>query len=358
MNVLVTGGAGFLGGYLARRLAEHQHQVVAFDNLRRRGAELNLPLLQKAGVTFVHGDIRHADELQGLEGPFDLLLEASAEPSVHAGINGSTRYLLETNFMGTANSLDFARARGAAVLFVSTNRVFSIPALRGLPLVEGETRLELAEQAHGPGYSRSGINEQFPAAGQGYRSLYGMTKLASELLIEEYAQLFGLPALINRCGVLAGPGQFGKTDQGVFTLWVARHLFGGNLQYTGFGGSGKQVRDLLHPEDFFQLLLRQLERLDRWNGQTYNVGGGAAHSVSLQEYTRLCRQETGGQLDIGYQAETAAVDVPFYVTDFAKAADEFAWQPKIRPGEIVAEIAEWLRSNSEMLKPLFVGSAR
>lgn len=347
MRVLITGGAGFLGSFLARRMAEHGHQVVAFDNLRRRGSELNIGSLGQ----FHHGDIRHAEDLADLDGSFDLLIEASAEPSVHAGNNGSTRYLLETNFMGTANALDFARARGAAVLFVSTNRVFSVSALRNLPLTEQDTRWQLEGQ--GEGFSRLGVNERFPAAGHGFRSLYGMTKLASEMLIEEYAQAFGMRAIINRCGVLAGPGQFGKTDQGVFTLWVARHVFGGDLRYTGFGGQGKQVRDLLHPEDFFQLMLRQLASLESWTGQVYNVGGGAANAVSLLEYTGLCRQETGQNLNVGSQPESLPVDVPFYVTDSSKARQEFSWEPRIDPHTIVAEIAAWLRSRSDLLKPIF-----
>ena len=98
--------------------------------------------------------------------------------------------------------------------------------------------------------------------GRGFRSLYGSTKRASELFIEEYVENFGFPAIVNRCGVIAGAGQFGKTDQGVFTLWVARHLFGRGLQYTGFGGTGKQVRDVLHPADLFRLVALENDRLE------------------------------------------------------------------------------------------------
>ena len=354
MRVLVTGGAGFLGSYLCRQFAQQGDQVVSFDNLHRRGSELNVTSLRSCGVDFVHGDVRVAGDLLDLDGCFDLIVEASAEPSVHAGIKGSTRYLIETNFLGTANALDFARARGGAMVFVSTNRVFSIPALRQLPLVETDSRLELVTGCHGRGFSRSGVSEDFPTSGSGFRSLYGMTKLASEMLIEEYAENFQFPAVINRCGVLAGPGQFGKTDQGVFTLWVARHLFGGKLQYTGFGGQGKQVRDLLHPKDFFRLLVSQLRTVSHWRGQVYNVGGGLSGTVSLQEYTRLCQQQTGREIPIGSQPESATVDIPYYATDFQRAKDEFAWEPEIRPAAIVSEIADWLRSDSERLKPIFL----
>lgn len=353
VRILITGGTGFLGSYLCRRFAEQGNQVVSFDNLRRRGGELNINSHRRLGIEFVHGDIRILSDLLDLEGSFDLIVEASAEPSVHAGNSGSTRYLLETNFLGTANALDFARQRGGAMLFVSTNRVFAVSALRELPLKEMPTRLELSSDCLGQGYSRQGINEKFPTSGSGYRSLYGMTKLASEMLIEEYAESFGFPAIINRCGVLAGPGQFGKTDQGIFTLWVARHVFGGALKYTGFGGQGKQVRDLLHPGDFFNLVKRQLDSVTRWKGQTYNVGGGLAGTVSLQEYTNLCREQTGMEVVIGSQQETANVDIPFYATDFQKAETEFGWSPKIGPREIVSEIATWLRSEADLLRPIF-----
>lgn len=353
MRILVTGGAGFVGGYLARELARQGHQVVAFDNLRRRGSERNLPLLRGAGVTFVHGDIRRLEDLQDVAGDFDVMLEASAEPSVHAGNDGSTRYLVDTNLGGTLNALDFCRQRQAAMLFISTNRVFSISALRELPLTELETRLELEASACGQGFRSQGIGEAFPTSGRGARSLYGMTKLASEMLIEEYCASFGFRALINRCGVLAGPGQFGKTDQGVFTLWVARHLFGGPLSYTGFGGQGKQVRDLLHPRDLLRLIVLQLESLNRWSGEVYNVGGGPAGSVSLLEYTDMCRKQTQRTLDIGSQPQSAAVDIPYYATDCSRAAAEFGWAPETGPETIVSEIAHWLRSDEPGLRPLF-----
>lgn len=353
MRILITGGAGFVGSFLARELAGLGHEVVAFDNLRRRGSELNLPLLRGAGVPFVHGDIRRLEDLQEVDGDFDVMLEASAEPSVLAGTDGSTRYLVDTNLVGTLNALDFCRQRQGAMLFLSTNRVFSISALRELPLIELETRWELEASACGQGFRGEGINEAFPATGRGPRSLYGMTKLASEMLIEEYCATFGLRALINRCGVLAGPGQFGETDQGVFTLWVARHLFGGPLSYTGFGGKGKQVRDLLHPRDLLRLIGLQLDSLNQWSGKIYNVGGGLSGSVSLLEYTAMCVQETGRMLDIGSQPHSAAVDIPYYATDFSKASAEFGWAPETRPDAIVSEIAHWLSSDEEALRPLF-----
>jgi len=189
--------------------------------------------------------------------------------------------------------------------------------------------------------------------GGGFRSLYGSTKLASELFVEEYAANFGLSAVINRCGVIAGAGQFGKTDQGVFTLWVARHLFGGNLRYFGWGGKGMQVRDLLHPSDLFCLLKMEIENADKQHGEVYGVGGGIEGSVSLLEYTKLCEETTGKKLNITGQEETADVDVPYFVTDYSKTNQRFDWKPVQRPRDIVKDIAKWLRNDEEKLRALF-----
>lgn len=354
MRILITGGAGFVGATLARsfRAAEAPPEVVAFDNLRRRGAEMNLPLLRQAGVQFVHGDVRNPGDLADLPGNFDLLVEASAEPSVLAGLDGSPTYVLETNLVGMLHCLEFARRRGAAVLFLSTSRVYSIEPLRGVCLTEQPTRFELAPTQRCPGVGPAGIAEAFPVHLP--RSFYGASKLAAEYVLQEYVHAYGLKCVINRCGVIAGPGQFGKVDQGVFTLWVAHHYFGLPLRYTGFGGTGKQVRDLLDPEDLFVLVNRQLARVEHWNGEVYNVGGGADGSVSLHEFTDLCRAATGRSVPVGEVPETTAVDVPVYVSDCAKVRATFGWQPRIAPGEIATRIAEWLRHNEAAVRPLFV----
>lgn len=353
MRILITGGAGFVGSHLALayRHAPGVHEVVAMDNLKRRGSELNLQVFRDEGIRFEHGDIRQPGDLADLPGEFDLMIEASAEPSVHAGRNGAPGYVLQSNLVGTLNCLEFARHRAGALIFLSTSRVYSIGPLRAVRLTEGPSRFEIAPEQAFPGVSERGINEAFPTHLP--RSLYGATKLASELVIQEYADTYGLPAVINRCGVIAGPGQFGKVDQGVFTLWVARHHFRLPLTYTGFGGTGKQVRDLLHPDDLFALLRRQHGAISECSGEVYNIGGGSENAVSLLEYTELCREATGNLLDIGSQPDTSAVDVPLFVTDTRKAGARFDWRPRLAPRDIVAQIAEWIRNDETQLRALF-----
>jgi CDP-paratose 2-epimerase len=346
---MITGGAGFVGSHLAlsfKRDMSHS-TVIALDNLKRRGSELVLRRLASGGVEFRHGDIRNREDLADA-GSLDLLIECSAEPSVHAGLAGDDRYLINTNLIGTINCLDYARRHGAVVVFLSTSRVYPIASLRDLPLVATETRFVIPEANKGPGWSSHGIAENFPLSGS--RSLYGATKLCSELIITEYVALFGLRAVINRCGVVTGPWQMGKVDQGFVVFWAARHLLGGPLSYNGFGGAGLQVRDALHVDDLYRLIRDQVEQMSVHTGKTYNVGGGAECSVSLAELTEACIERTGRRVHIASQPETNPVDVPYYVSDNSAVTAATGWRPHLSVTDILNDIFGWLREHRRELE--------
>jgi CDP-paratose 2-epimerase len=153
--------------------------------------------------------------------------------------------------------------------------------------------------------------------------------------------------LINRCGVLAGPWQMGKSDQGVMTFWMAAHLLGRNLRYIGFGGHGKQVRDVLHADDFAHLVRRQIAAIGAWRGEVYNVGGGLEGSLSLRETTEICARLAGRTVTLGCEPATRPADVIWYVTDNTRVSQAFGWAPERRPEPILADIRDWLISLGE-----------
>jgi CDP-paratose 2-epimerase len=347
-RVLITGGAGFIGASLGLGLAERHPdwELLALDNLRRRGSELNLPRLRDAGVEFHAGDVREFQDLLEL-GEIDALVECSAEPSVLAGVDGSPDYVVRTNLLGAYNCLELARRQDAQLVFLSTSRVYPVAGLERLALVEEETRYELAAEQPQPGATPRGIAESFPLAGA--RTIYGATKLAAELLIEEYAAAYGLRTVVDRCGVVAGPWQMGKVDQGVFTYWMLAHHFERPLSYIGFGGSGKQVRDLLHVTDLLDLVDLQLAAPERWSGLTVNVGGGRECSLSLLETTELCREITGRIVDVRAAREDRPGDIPIYISDCTRLYEMTDWRPTRDSRQILTDIHGWVADNESAL---------
>jgi CDP-paratose 2-epimerase len=348
MRVLITGGAGFVGGNLAVALSGRHPgwELVAIDNLMRRGSELNLPRLRDARVEFVHGDVREPADLAAA-GNFDAMVECSAEPSVLAGVADAS-YSVQTNLLGAFNCLERARTEEAFLVFLSTSRVYPIAPQLSLELEEKETRFELAAEQPVAGAGPAGISEDFPLGGA--RTLYGATKLSAELLIEEYAESFGLRAAIDRCGVIAGPWQMGKVDQGVFSWWLLSHRFGRPLSYIGYGGSGKQVRDLLHIDDLVDLVDEQLSDPEHWCGVTANVGGGRKCSLSLLETTELCRELTGNEVPIGAEPQARPGDVPVYLSDCAHLHSLTSWRPRREPRQVLAELLDWAAEHEDELR--------
>lgn len=349
MRILITGGAGFVGSNLALalRAAFPTAEIVCLDNLYRRGSELNLPRLEKAGVRFHRGDVRDANSFP--PGPFDFLIECSAEPSVLAGQNGSPDYLFQSNLVGAYYCLEKARAWRSKFIFLSTSRVYPIARLEAHPWREEATRFVWED--HGtPGISSRGVTEQMDLTGA--RSLYGCTKLAAEQLIEEYRAAYGLQAVVNRCGVIAGPWQFGKVDQGVAALWVLAHHFGRPLSYIGYGGRGKQVRDFLHVADLCDLLIAQIQNFDSWDGWLGNVSGGFENSISLCELTALCEEITGKKIPIASVPENRPNDLRLFIGDCAKLFARAAWRPKRGVRRIIQDLHAWVHENEDALKKL------
>lgn len=350
-SVLITGGAGFVGSSLALSLKRKYpaYQVICMDNLHRSGSELNLSRLRSSDILFVHGDIRNEEDFEPV-GEIDILIDAAAEPSVLAGMDGSIDYLLKTNFNGTINALKFAQKHDAIFLFLSTSRIYPIETIARAQYDVLDTRFAFGSNPGLEGISEKGISESLNL--QGARSLYGSSKLASELFVEEFNQFFNLKTIINRCGVLSGEYQMGKVDQGVVVLWMARHFWKKKLSYIGFGGSGKQTRDVLHVDDLFNLIDYQLHHIEDVNGEIFNVGGGAKTSFSLLELTTICSEITGNHIDIKGIDDDRVGDIPIYITDNTKVENVADWKPEIGMREIMERVYQWLKSDEDKLRPI------
>ena len=354
-RVLITGGCGFVGSNLAVSFAAHGFEVTVFDNLSRRGSVHLRDRVQAHGIRVVQGDIRNTEELGSLKEDIALMVECSAEPSVLAGTKGiDARYVLDVNLQGAINCFEWARQRLVPVIFLSSSRVYPYDVLNALPFKETPTRFELAQGM--AGVTAQGVSTEMPLAG--VRSLYGATKLCAELILKEYAVQYGLPAIIDRCGVIAGPWQLGKVDQGVFTFWMANHYFNKPLQYIGYGGQGKQVRDLLHIADLSELIIKQAHALiednPKYRGAIFNAGGSGGANLSLCETTLLCQELTGHKVEIKGVLENRPADMNWFVMDNGNTATAFGWKPTRSARQILSDTYDWLKGNEAVFKDVFV----
>lgn len=351
MRILISGVCGFAGSTIARALIEagKDHEVLGFDNFIRPGSETNRTELKQLGARLFHADLRAASDLEELPDA-DWVIDAAANAGVLAGIDGrtSSRQLVEHNLGGTVNLLEYCKLRRAGLILLSTSRVYAIAPLASLPVVVENHAFKLAVgQPLPPGVSAAGLDETFPTAAP--VSLYGATKLASEALALEYGEAFNFPVFVNRCGVLAGAGQFGRPDQGIFAYWINSWLRRRPLKYLGFGGHGRQVRDCLHPRDLRPLLEKQLAAPKMAAaGRVVNVSGGVASAMSLRQLSDWCAGRFGAH-EVAADGTPRPYDLPWIVLDHARAARLWGWRPQTPVAAILAEIAAHAQSHPDWL---------
>ena len=339
MKILITGGCGFVGSNIAVFLKKNLKSVKIFsvDNLMRKGSDINCKRLQKLNIKNFKINIENFDLLKKLP-KFNLIIDCCAEPAIEESTKNPDK-VFNTNLVGTYNILKKCLSDKANLIFLSSSRVYSIQALR--KLVRGDflsKTLTLKKK----------INENFQTSSP--ISLYGFTKLSSENLIKEIFYSTKLKYIINRFGVISGPWQFGKQDQGFVSLWIAKHLLKRKLSYIGFGGKGNQVRDIIHIEDVCEIILIQMKKMKNIYNQTFNIGGGIKNMISLKSLTKKCQLLTSNNIQISSIKKTSKFDIPYYVSDNQKIYKFYKWLPSKNISQIIQDVYNWLINNKMLLK--------
>ena len=351
MKILISGICGFAGSSLAQGLLDLDStlEITGLDNLSRAGSHLNIDPLRQRGVKLIHADLRSASDLESIAA-VDWIIDAAANPSVLAGVDGTTssRQLLEHNLYGTINLLEVAKRFRAGFVLLSTSRVYSVKALASIPVVvKNDAFAPDISNPLPPGVSPRGVTEAFSTTPP--LSLYGSSKLASEAIALEYGETFKFPVWINRCGVLAGAGQFGRGDQGIFSFWINSYLRRRPLKYIGFDGAGHQTRDCLHPGDLLPVLQKQFESAETGKPRVVNFGGGTGNSMSLAQLSKWCADRFGPHQVVS-DPEPRPFDVPWLAMDSTLAGETWGWRPARPIGTILDEIARHAEAHPNWLE--------
>ena len=332
MRILITGGCGFIGSNLAIFLKEKikNVKIQSIDNLSRKGSSLNYKRLSQLKIKNFKKDIGNSKNLKKLK-KFDLVIHCAAEPAIEAS-RKKVEEVFNSNLMGTFNILKKCAKDKSNIIYLSSSRVYAMENLFKLK-------------------KKDSVRENFNV--ENFKSIYGFTKLSSELLIKEYSYLHNIKYIINRLALVSGPWQFGKEEQGFVSLWVWRHLNRLKLNYIGFGGSGRQVRDVLHIQDLCELILLQMQKLKKINNKLVNVGGGKRNSLNLIQLTRLSSNITKNKIKIGSIKKTSSYDVPYYVSNISYVKKLYKWRPKRGLKTILTDLYFWMKPNISTLKKYF-----
>ena len=338
MKILITGGCGFVGTNLALYLKKKNFNVFSLDNLSRKGSLYNLNLLKKEKIKNFKIDIYKYEKIKKLS-KFDLIIDCCAEAAVEISRKNLDK-VFNTNLIGTFNILKKAKKNNSKIIFLSTSRVNSINEINKIT----NNNFNLKKQIK----IKNKINENFKTKSP--KSIYGFTKHASEMLIEEFAYAFNLDYIINRCGVISGPLQFGKEDQGFVSLWVWHHLNKKKLKYIGFGGRGYQIRDVLHVDDLCELILKQINNINKINNKLFTVGGSIKSNTSLKNLTKVCEKITGNKILFSNISKTSIYDIPYFISDNEQVSKIYKWKSKKNIKVIVNDIYKWFNKDYKNIK--------
>lgn len=345
-TVIITGAGGLIGGTAARYYCEHADRVIGIDNDMRSvffGQEAstrwNVDQVRQAHPNYIHKDVDIRDRT-AVERIFkeygtdiDLIVHTAAQPS-HDKAAQIPFLDFEVNAMGTLNMLEMTRqhAPDAVFIFTSTNKVYG-DTPNTLPLVELETRWEV-DQAHP--YFEHGIDEHM-SIDHSKHSLFGASKVAADVMVQEYGRYFGMKTGIFRGGCLTGPKHSGTQLHGFLSYLMKCAV--DKRPYTIFGYKGKQVRDNIHSDDLVAMF--EAFRKEPKVAAVYNAGGGRFANSSMLEAIALCEKISGNKMDITYSEQNRIGDHIWYVSDLSKfKADYPDWQPRHGIEDTLAQIHE------------------
>ena len=329
MKILITGGCGFVGSNLAIYFKKNRigAQINSVDNISRKGSILNFHRLKKNKIKNYKIDISDNKKIQKLP-RYDLIIDCCAEASVETSRKDLDK-VFYTNLVGTFNILKKCIKDKSNLIFLSSSRVYSIKKLHELK-------------------KKKLINERFDTLEP--KSIYGFCKFSSEQLIREFSFLYKIKYIINRFGVISGPWQFGKLDQGFVSLWVWRHINKKKLSYIGFEGTGSQVRDVIHIEDVCRLIALQVKKIKNIFNLTLNVGGGKKNAISLRALTKICQKITSNKIKITAKKNTSEYDIPYYVSNNSRVKKIYKWNNRIKILNIIKDMYKWMIVNKRILK--------
>ena len=335
MRVLITGGAGFIGINAARRFVERGDEVTLYDSLCRPGVRANVEWLRglagRDAFRLVEADVRDAERLARETEGNDVLLHLAGQVAVTTSVL-DPRADFETNALGTFNALEAARrARsGPVFLYASTNKVYG--GMDDVAVVEEPTRWAFRDLPEG-------VDEAQPLD---FHSPYGCSKGAGDQYVRDYARIYGLRTVVFRQSAIYGPRQLGLEDQG----WLAWFLIAAHCdRRLTIYGDGKQVRDVLWVEDLVDLYLSAVERIDSVKGEVFNVGGGAARTISVwTEFRPRLEALLGRPVPVSL-APWRPGDQKVYVSDCRKAESLLGWRPRVGVDEGIRLLSDWVDDN-------------
>jgi len=347
MNILVTGGAGFVGSHVVEHFSRKGYEIIAFDNLKRGeilekdlSLEHNVKFLKDLSkVSFVRGDIRDFSLLKEVCRDVDVIIHTAAQVAVTTSLK-NPRKDFEINALGTFNVLEAARLNDCVVIYCSTNKVYG-NNVNKIPIVERETRYEFADDKY-----RRGIPENFPID-LCEHTPYGSSKLCADIYVQDYSYVYGLKTGVFRMSCIYGERQFGVEDQGWVTWFIIATLLDKPITIYG---DGKQVRDILYVKDLvraFDLFLKS-----NLKQEVFNIGGGPENTLSLLELLDLLEDVTGKRNRVKYDNWRVG-DQKVYISDITKVKEKLWWEIKIKPREGITRMIEWVGANSKLFKSNF-----